>query len=93
MTKRCFIVRSRPDDPLAALGLFQFGAHGAQIVGGRNYREEHHKDTTESEHALQGSKLAGVSRATPQPPGGHGQQQPREIEQKFHYDPSRVRRN
>jgi hypothetical protein len=78
------VIRGHPDDPLAALGLFQFRAHGAQIVGSRNYRKEHHKDATESEHALQGTKLMGIPRTTPQPPGGYGQQQPREIEQQFH---------
>lgn len=93
MPERSFLVRGLADDTLAGLGLFLLGAHGAQVVGGRNYGEENDQDASESQQALPGAHLApraGTARATPQPPGGQHEQHPSEIKKEFHSDDKRT---
>jgi hypothetical protein len=74
-------------DAFLARGLFHFGPHGAQVVAGRHYWEEDDEQTSECQEALEGIEPASLgrsSRVTPQPVGGHRQQQPEKVEQKFH---------
>ena len=61
--------------------LFHLGAHGAEIIGGGNHREEN------DQHASQGQEPVGRQQSpgggaglAPEPIGRQCQQQPRQIE-------------
>lgn len=58
MSKRSSIAVGLTDDLFVDLRFFHFGAHGVQVVGGRNHREEDDQDTGQSQHALQRTELA-----------------------------------
>lgn len=78
---------AEPDSTLADRGFFHLRAHGDQVVRGRNHREQDHENAAKGQQTLQGGELplsAPAPGAPPQPVGGQGQQQPCEIEQKFH---------
>lgn len=74
-------------DAFLARGLFHFGPHGAQVVASRHHWEEDDEQTSERQEALEGIERASPGRSsgiTPQPVGGHRQQEPEEVEQKLH---------
>jgi len=58
-----------------------------QVIGGRHYGEENDKQASERQEGLKSTELASLGRGsgvTPQPEGGHCQQQPEKVEQQFH---------
>lgn len=67
---------------LADGGLFEFRAHGAEVVGRRNHRKEDDQHASEREQEVQGGKFARMSvvAAAPEPVGRQSQQQPCEIQ-------------
>jgi len=71
----------------AAVGLFHFRPHGPHIVSGGNHGEKQDKHAAQSQQALKSGELPSVMMglsAAPKQVCRHSQQQPREIEQKFH---------
>jgi hypothetical protein len=73
---------------LAGWRFFHFGAHGVQIVSGRNHRKENDEQAPERQQAMEGISLPPLgcnSGIPPEAKGRHRQKQPEEIEQQFHY--------
>lgn len=76
-----------PDAALADRRFLDRRAQGMEIVCGRYNREQHNQRASQSQQALPRRKVSSRVRRLalpPQPIGGQGQQQPREVEQQFH---------
>ena len=74
------------DGALAGRRFFHLGAHGAEIIGGRNHGKEDDEQASQRQQALYRAELAVRgefwTRATTN--RRERQKQPREIEQQFH---------
>jgi hypothetical protein len=64
--------------------VLHLGAHGVQIVGGGDDREQKNQRAAEREETLPRAGAARLHSSPPQPIPWQGQQEPREIQQKFH---------
>lgn len=76
-----------PDAALADRRFLDRRAQGMEIVCGRYNREQHNQRASQSQQALPRRKVSSRVRRlalSPQPIGGQGQQQPREVQQQFH---------
>jgi hypothetical protein len=90
---RGLLHRRLADTPLARRGFLHLGAHGVQVVAGRDHREQQNdyaaenaeEDERRSRETFRSAIRAG--RSIPLPPqqtGGHQQGQPAEIKKKLH---------
>jgi hypothetical protein len=71
-------------------GLFHYRPHGLQVIGCGHDREKQNQNAGESQPGLRGLLVRPRTAfcGAPNAKGGHGQQQPDQIEQQFHrYNP------
>lgn len=85
--RRRSVAAGLADIVLVARRFLHLGAHGTEIVGRGNHREQDNQRTSQRQQALGRGEPAAVSHASrvaPQPIGRQRQQEPCEIEQQFH---------
>ncbi len=77
----------RLTDAFLGRGFFHLRAHGTQVIGRRDHREEDDEHAPQCEETLERRSATAVwcrSGVMPQPKGGHRQKQPGEVEEEFH---------
>jgi hypothetical protein len=76
------------------LGLFHLRAHGVQVVGGGDHREQQHENTTQGaeEDKRSGRRAVRPCPSPPQPIRGQQKAEPTKIEKKLHSHTTKVSR-